>query len=308
VLSTDGGTIGAPSYTGQSAASTGQGSAGTTPPPAAASASTPTTTSSAANISAAASSAGASTLPPPPGTPAPATAPAPAPAAAAPASASEKSTSEKEKATKTPTPKPAVTAKFTERPDEVDTGNDAQFEVETNVKKGSCSLTVTYRSGPETPIGGKNIDDGKCEWKYTLPADTKTGKAKAVVVVAAAEGTTTIEDTFEVKKGDTVFAGSVDLEVDPIDMPDGTVNPGEEIKIGVDTNLKRKGTCDLTMTWPKVGVVAGVSQMPDDSGKCAWKMKVPADAPRNSSANLLVTVRKDGSTVRTLSRDFKVAK
>jgi hypothetical protein len=35
---------------------------------------------------------------------------------------------------------------------------------------------------------------------------------------------------------------------------------------------------------------------------------VPAEAPRNSSANLLVTVRKDGSTVRTLTKDFKVSK
>ena len=48
--------------------------------------------------------------------------------------------------------------------------------------------------------------------------------------------------------------------------------------------------------------------MPDDGGRCSWKMKVPADAPRNSSASLTVTVFKNSTTYRTLTREFKVAK
>ena len=98
--------------------------------------------------------------------------------------------------TKTATPKPAVTVKFSERPDDADTGNDVHFEVETNAKKGTCALTVEYRNTSEVALGGKEIDDGKCEWKYTLPADTKTGKAKAVVTIAANGETVKIEDTF----------------------------------------------------------------------------------------------------------------
>jgi hypothetical protein len=210
--------------------------------------------------------------------------------------------------TRTPTPKPAVTVKFLEMPDDVDTGNDARFEVQTSAKKGTCALVITYRNTSDAAIGSKDIDDdGRCEWKFTLAPTTKTGKAKAVVSVVANGGTASAEDTFEVKKGDTVFAGSVELEVDPTDMPDD-VDVGEEIKIGVDTSLKRKGSCELSVTWPKVGPVAGESQMPDDSGRCSWKMKVPLDVPTKSTATLLVTVRKDGSTVRTLTKEFKVAK
>lgn len=157
-------------------------------------------------------------------------------------------------------------------------------------------------------MGGQEIDDGKCEWKFTLPADTKTGKAKAVVTVIADGETVKVEDAFDVKKGDTVYAGSVDLEVDPLDMPDGSVEPGQEIEIGVDTNLKRKGSCSLMMTWPKLGPAAGESQMPDDRGRCSWKMKVPVDVPRNSETSLTITVHKDGPTYRTLTKEFKVAK
>jgi hypothetical protein len=194
-----------------------------------------------------------------------------------------------------------------EQPDDVDTGNDAHFEVETSAKKGSCTLNVTYRNSSETPIGARGIDDdGRCEWKFTLPTDVKTGKAKAIVIVSSATGeTATLEDTFEVEKGDTVYAGSVNLEVDPTDLP-GDVEPGQEIKIGIDTNLKRKGSCELMMTWPKVGAVGAASQLPDERGRCSWRVTVPPDVPRNSSANLLVTVRKDGSTIRTLTKDFEV--
>ena len=157
-------------------------------------------------------------------------------------------------------------------------------------------------------MGSKEIDDGKCDWKFTLASNTKTGKAKAVVTVIGNDGTTTVEDSFVVKKGDSVYSGSLDLEIDPLDMPDDDVNLGEEIKIGVDTNLKRKGSCTLTMTWPKVGPVNGESQMPDDSGKCTWKVTVPTTVPTKSTASLTVTVYKNSSTYRTLTREFKVAK
>lgn len=294
-VANDGGTIAAPNY-GAPASAPRVASA---PPPVTtpANAGTPT-----AVASAAASSTTASTLPPPPS--AANTAPGSAPAAAA-APAATAATP-----TRTPTPTPAVTAKFSERPDDVDTGNDAHFEVETNAKKGSCTLVVTYRNSSETPIGAKEIDDGRCEWKFTLPADVKTGKAKAVVTVTSSspEGTAKIEDTFSVKKGDTVYGGSIDVDVDPTDMPDDDVQPGQEIKIGVDTNLKRKGSCALVMAWPKVGPVGVESQMPDDSGRCTWKVKVPAEAPRNSEGSLTITVHKDSATYRTLKREFKIAK
>ena len=78
------------------------------------------------------------------------------------------------------------------------------------------------------------------------------------------------------------------------------------IKIGVETNLKRKGSCELVMTWPKVGAASGESKMPDNSGRCSWTITVPAELPGDSEANVLITVRKNGSTVRTLTRDFKV--
>ena len=305
----DGGTIATPNYAAQA------GAPNTAPPPpvtgnAPAASAVPPPTGTPTSVSAAASATGTGAVPPPPPPPANAAAASvPAPAAVtAPAAATTTAKTVTATPTKTPTPKPAVTAKFVERPDEVDTGNDARFEVETNAKKGTCSLTVTYRNTSETAMGGKTIDDGRCEWKFTLPTDVKTGKAKAIVTVSATEGTTTVEDTFEVKKGDTVYAGSVDLEVDPTEMPDGSVDPGKEIKVGVDTNLKRKGSCDLLMTWPSVGAVPSATQMPDDRGRCSWTVTVPANVPRNSSANLLVTVRKDGSTVRTLTKDFKISK
>lgn len=296
----DGGTIASPNYASQ------PGTRNAVPPPpvastaSAATAATPTPSSTPAGVTAAASAAGASTagastVPPPP-----------PPASNTVAAVAAAPTAVTATPTKTSTPR-AVTAKFTERPDDADTGNDVQFEVETNAKKGTCFLAVTYRNTSEANLGAKEVDDGKCEWKFNLAADTKTGKAKAVVTVVGDSGTTTVEDTFQVKKGDTVYAGSLDVEVDPLDMPDD-VDLGEELKIGVDTNLKRKGSCTLTMTWPKVGPVNGESQMPDDSGKCSWNVKVPTTVPAKSTASLTVTVYKDSGTYRTLTREFKVAK
>ena len=187
----------------------------------------------------------------------------------------------------------------------MDTGNDAHFEVEVSAKKGSCTLNVAYRNSSEVGIGGKDIDDGKCEWKYTLPADVKTGKAKAIVTISADGETVKVEDTFEVKKGNSVYAGSMNVEIDPLDMPDDA-GLGEELTIGVDTNIKRRGSCSLTMTWPKLGPSLVGSQMPDDNGKCSWKVKVPADVPTKTTASLTITVHKDSSTYRSLTREFKV--
>ena len=304
-VQSDGATIGAPNVGVQ--ARTGSApaapAANTLPPPPAASnapsaaSATPVPGGTPTTITAAAGSTGvstaASTVPPPP----PPAANTVASAAAAPTATP----------TKTATPKLGVTAKFSERPEDVETGNDAQIEVETNAKGGTCFLVVTYRNTPDASMGAKEIDDGKCEWKFTLAANTKTGKAKAVVTVVAADGQkATAEETFSVKKGDSVYSGSIDVEVDPIDMPDDDVAIGEELKIGVDTNLKRKGSCALTMTWPKVGPANAGSQMPDASGKCTWKVKVPADVPTKSTASLTITVYKDSGSYRTLTREFKV--
>ena len=135
-----------------------------------------------------------------------------------------------------------------------ETGNDVYCEVETNARKGTCSLTIDFRNTSEAGVGAKEIDDdGRCGWKFTLAEDTNTGRAKAVVTVSANGGTVTLEDTFQVKKGETIYTGSVDLEVEPTALPN-KVEPGEQIKIGVETNLKRKGSCELVMTWPKVAV------------------------------------------------------
>ena len=43
--------------------------------------------------------------------------------------------------TKTPNP---VEVKITEKPDDADIGTEVKFEVETNGKKGNCTLTITY--------------------------------------------------------------------------------------------------------------------------------------------------------------------
>ena len=276
------------------------GTASTVPAPTAARAASATP---APSITAAASSTGAST--------AASTVPAPSAvrsttSAAGSATVASVAVAPTATPTKTATPKPGVTVKFSERPEDVDTGNDAHFEAETTAKKGTCSLVVTYRNTPEASMGAKEIDDGKCDWKFTLAANTKTGKAKAVVTVVANGETVTTEDTFSVKKGDTVYSGSMDVEIDPMDMPDDDVALGEELKIGIDTNLRRKGSCALTVTWPKVGPASIGTLMPDDSGKCNWKVKVPADLPAKSSASLTITVYKDSSTYRTLTREFEI--
>jgi hypothetical protein len=207
--------------------------------------------------------------------------------------------------TKTPTPKPSVSVRFTESPDDVDTGSDAHFAVETSAKKGSCLLEIEYRNSSDTTIGGTEIDDGKCEWRFTVPTTARTGKATAKVTVSASTGSATADNSFTVKKGDFAYAGNLDVEIETDDLPD-SVDLGQELKIDIDTNLKRRGTCELVFTWPKLGPVSAESKMPDDKGKCSWTVKAPTDMPTKSTASMVITVRKDNNTVRTLTKELKV--
>jgi hypothetical protein len=46
--------------------------------------------------------------------------------------------------------------------------------------------------------------------------------------------------------------------------------------------------------------------MPDDKGKCSWTVKAPTDMPTKSTASMVITVRKDNNTVRTLTKELKV--
>jgi hypothetical protein len=274
-------------------------------PPAPSAANSAAASTGVANTTSSSSSTAASAATPTAvGTPASAGLP-PAPAASANAVAAA-ATTPTATPTKTATPKPAVSVKFTESPDDVDTGSDAHFEIETNAKKGSCSLTIEYRNSSDTAIGTTTIDDGKCEWKFTVPATVKTGKATAKVTVTTSTGTTgTADNSFAVKKGDSVTAGSIDVEIEADDLPDD-VNPGEEMKINVDTNLKRRGNCELVITWPKFGPVAAESKMPDEKGKCSWTVKAPTDVPTKSTATIVVTARKDNVTYRNLTKEFKI--
>lgn len=210
--------------------------------------------------------------------------------------------------TATPTPNP-LQVKFREIPSEVDTGNDARFEVETNVKEGTCTLAITYRRTPQAVLEWKEIDDdGRCEWKYTLAGDTRTGTATAQVTVTAANGgTVTAEDTFRVRRGDTILSGDIDIEIDADDLPD-KVSVGEEFRIAVDTNLKKRGTCEMAVTWPQIGQVIAESQRPDDDGNCSWKSPVPTTITKNGKATLSVIVRKNSSSYRQLTKEFDVRK
>ena len=239
-------------------------------------------------------------LPPPPAVASPAALGAPAGVAAP-----------TKTATKTPTPTPAVTVKLREKPDRVDTGGDVRFEVETNASKGACSLLVAYRGRDEALVASGEIDDDRCEMKYTLPKDTRTGKASAKVVVQAVEGVATVEDDFEVRKGDTVLAGDIDIKLDGDDLPD-EVDVGDEIKIAVDSSLEDKGKCEMSIAWPKYTTYSGEAQTPDDDGRCSWKVTVPVEIPKKGTATLTVVVRKNhkknSSEVRILTKEFEVRK
>jgi len=215
--------------------------------------------------------------------------------------------------TKAATPTPAVTVKFTEKPDSVETGNDAFFEIQTNQKKGDCSLTITYNDSDPTPIASEKIDDdGKCEFKWTLAEKTKTGKARAQAIVSTPAGAANVDDDFDVKKGDTLLGGSIDMELEAEDLPEDDVKPGEEIKISIKTHLDKKGTCDASIQWPKspsTPTWSGAQLNPDGDGKCAWKTVVPTDFTKKTTATLTIVIRKkkdDPKNLRVLVKKFDV--
>lgn len=215
--------------------------------------------------------------------------------------------------TKTATPTPAVTAKFTEKPDNAETGSDVRWEVSTNADdKGTCTLTVAFKGQAEVGVGQQTVDDGKCEFPYNIPSTAKTGQAKAKLTVSSQLGTTTVEDDFEVKKGDMYLSGDMDIEIEGEDLPDD-VGVGQEVKISVKTNIKSKGTCDLSITWPKNAVpasVAGEQQTPNGDGKCSWRLTAPTEIPKKGTATLSVIVKKkkNDSVYRQLTAEFEVKK
>jgi hypothetical protein len=239
--------------------------------------------------------------------------PPPPPAAASPAAlgAPASVATPTKAATKTPTPTPAVTVKLREKPDRVDTGSDARFEVETNAEEGRCSLAVTYRNKDELQVASGEIDDGRCELEYTLPKDARTGKATAKITVVATEGMATIDDEFDVRKGDIVLSGDIDIKLEGDDLPD-EVEVGDEIKIAVETSLKDKGKCEMTVAWPRYTSYTGEAQTPDDDGRCSWKVTVPVEIPKKGTANLSVVVRKNNKKAsaeyRVLTKEIEVRK
>jgi hypothetical protein len=268
----------------------------TAPPPPPGEPASPVALTSPAALASPAALTDPNTLPPPPGAPA-------SGALAAPASLAPP--------TPPPTPTPAVRVRFREKPDSVDTGSDARFEVETNVDKGTCALGVAYRGKDEVPVAVGDIDDNRCELKYTLPKDVRTGKATARIYVTATEGTATVDDDFEVEKGDMVLGGDLDIEIDADNIPD-EVEVGDEFKVAIETNLKDKGKCDLSITWPRHTTYAGESQTPDDDGRCSWRVKVPVEIPKSGTATLTVLVRKntrkDSTEYRVLTKEIDVEK
>lgn len=236
---------------------------------------------------------------------APAAVSSPAPAATSTATRAATSTATATVATTpTPTPNP-VQVKFREKPDQVETGNDAQFEVETNAKKGTCALLITYRNSSQVNLGATDIEDGRCEWKYTLAADTRTGKATAQVTVTANGGTATVEDTFSVRKGDTTLAGDIDVELEADELPD-KVTVGEQFEISIDTNLKNRGSCEVAVMWPRLGQEAGERKTPNNSGRCSWKMTVPTTIEKSGTATLTVVVTRNKNSARIMTKEFDV--
>jgi hypothetical protein len=204
--------------------------------------------------------------------------------------------------TKTPNP---VEIKITEKPDDADTGSEVKFEVETNGKKGSCSLTITYNDTAAAGVGSPAIDDGKCEWKFILPTGTKTGTAKFVVTVSAENGTNTKEDEFKVRKGDQNHSGDLSMSLELKESP-GDVDVGESFKVEIETDVGNKGTCDASATWPKAnGSLAGESKKPD-GGKCSWTFLVPTSITKSGTATLTVWVKNSKGASRTITKEFDV--
>jgi hypothetical protein len=208
----------------------------------------------------------------------------------------------------TATPTPTVSVKFTEKPDDVDAGTDAHFEVQTNAKSGTCNLTITYRDSSIVGLGAKAVDDDRCSWTFNVPATTKPGKAKAVVTVSGSNGSASANDSFTVQESDTVYGGNVELEIEDVDLPDD-VTVGQEVKVSVDTNITRsKGRCELQIAWPGYAAFTGDSMATDDKGRCSWKTTAPAAIPAKGTATLTLTVRKSSVYTRTVTKQFEVKK
>jgi hypothetical protein len=206
--------------------------------------------------------------------------------------------------TATPTANP-VEARFSDKPDTVETGSDVKFTVRTNAKKGTCTLLITYRRTAQAGMGAVEIDDGRCEWKWTLGTDVRTGDAKASVTVTGENGSVTIEDEFEVKKGDTIYGGDVNLEVEVDKMPDDA-KVGEEIEVAVTSELRKRGTCDMAIAWPVIGPIGAESKTPDDRGRCSWKLTVPATITKKGTATVTITIKRNSTNYRTVTKEFDV--
>ncbi len=209
--------------------------------------------------------------------------------------------------TRTPTATPnPVTAKFEDKPDDVSTGQDVKLVVETTAKKGTCALTITYKSTAAAGIGTVDIDDGKCEWKFNVAETTKKGKARAEVVVTSTSpaGTASIDEDFEVKEGDEFLTGDINIDLEVDKFPE-EARIGEEVEISISSDQGNKGSCELSINWPVVAATAGESKKTDD-GKCTWKMVVPATITKKGTANVLITVRGKSGVWRSIAREFDV--
>jgi hypothetical protein len=206
--------------------------------------------------------------------------------------------------TKTPNP---VKIKVTEQPDEGETGNEVKFEIETSGagKKATCSLTITYNDTDAAGVGAYDVDDDKCEWKFLIPPKTKTGTAKYVVTVSGENGSQTEDGEFKVKKGDVEHAGDVKISLEIKDAP-GDVTVGENLEVEIETDVGNKGTCNLTVVWPKsFGSAAGEAKHPD-GGKCAWAIPVPTTITKSGQGTMTVSVTNKSGAVRTATKEFDV--
>jgi hypothetical protein len=113
-----------------------------------------------------------------------------------------------------------------------------------------------------------------------------------------------VEDDFEVRKGDTSFAGDIDMELELDDLPDDA-KVGDTIQVRVDTNMKNKGTCELALTWPVLGGTAAETKTPDGSGRCTWSIPVPTGITKKGTATFVVTIRKD-SKYRSVTKEIDI--
>jgi hypothetical protein len=129
--------------------------------------------------------------------------------------------------------------------------------------------------------------------------------------VSSSEGTVSVDEEFEVKKGDSVLGGDIDIKLEGIDLPD-EVDVGDEIKIVVETSFKKSGKCEMSIAWPKYNAVSGENLTPDGDGRCSWKMTVPVEIPKKGTATLTVVVRKNdkkkSTELRVLTKEFEVKK